>query len=111
MKEGAPSSCSMRLFCVESCGSAELFRRFDHVLGGHAERFHDLATRGGHAEAIDAERDAVETDVAVPGRGDRGFDRDALAACLGQHLLAVLGGLTIEAREAGDAHHARAAAE
>ena len=83
----------------------------DHVLRRDAELFHDFVAGGGHAESVDAEGHAVEADVLRPRGRHGGFDGDAATAALGQHFFAVLGRLSIEARETRDAHHARSRTE
>ncbi len=76
------------------------------MLGVNAEFFHDLVAGGAHAESVDADDLAVEADVLRPDLGDAGFNRDAFATLVGQHLFAILLRLALETFEAGHRYHA-----
>jgi hypothetical protein len=61
------------------------------VLGSHPQLFHDGVSRGGDAEAVDAEDFAFGADVFPPEGADAGFDGDAVGAGFGEDALAVVG--------------------
>src|SRR6188768_3878904 len=66
-----------------------------HVLGGEPELLEQFLERGRGAEFAPGHDVAVDADVATPAEAGSGLDRDAGAAFVGQHRLAVLGRLAL----------------